>query len=279
MSEQLKNKLEQFEAIPPQGTWDKIAIELDETALYKNISGKLINYEAIPPAGIFKNIITVLERDQPKQIAPVRKISSIYTWVAAASVIVAIATVALLFSDREKAIQVAVIPKTNTNQTGVEQMPSVNTVNSSLEIHKQLKQELASNRVLRDERLHNADYKDIQPAAVGFVASKPSVQINPPHIKVKESITELASRFVLNGKYITILGPNGEIKKISLKLFNAVYGQDLNSSDLDHNSLIENVVWEKKLSEWRNKIVQSGYVPSSSNGMDILNLKELIREN
>ncbi len=289
MSELLKNKLAQFDATPPKGVWDEIAIELDNISAYKHTSERLFNYEATPPGGTFEKITFTLDNDLPQKQTPVKKITTFLKWSVAAAVLLAVATTGLLLFNKKSAPQIAALPMTDTNNN----LPSLQspglalnnteddlpaTTEAEENLKPQLKQLVAKNS--HSEQLYsgNRNIHPAEPAEVGLITTKAKVHIDPP--RIKESLAELAAKFVLNGNYITISGPNGETKKISLKLFNAVYGHNfLNNSDADPNTLVESAVWEKKLSEWRNKIVQSGFVPNAGNGMDILNLKELIREN
>lgn len=283
MPEQIKNKLQQFEATPPPGLWDRIALNLDETSLYKDTSERLSNYEATPPTGIFDKVITALERDLPQKEAPVRKINSTFKrWSVAAAVLIALSILAMLFfNNNKKEERLATATKTNNLPAVPRQQltnnPPVAQADDDDDNDKSVKH-LALNKLLRSVRTPNLQDKNTETTDVDFVASKPTVQIISSNIK--ESLSGLASKFSINGNYITVLGPNGELRKISLKIFNAMNGHSIAiASNSEGNKTIENTVMEKKLSEWGTKIVQAGYAPNATNGMDILNLKDLIREN
>jgi hypothetical protein len=288
MPEQLRNKLQQFEATPPKGLWDRIAVELDENSLYKNTSERLHNYETIPPAGIFDKVVTALERDLPQKKAPVRKINTTLRWSAAAAVLLVLSTLGILFLNNNKKEQSLASTSKNTNNLPIPHQHLTNNPpivepdeasNDDDDDNKSSMKRLALNKLLHSVHTQGIQTKNTEPADVDFVSSKPTVQISPSNIKA--SLSELASKFVLDGKYITVLGPNGELRKISLKIFNAMHDHSyMVASNSDYqNTTIENGVMERKLSDWTTKVVQSGFAPNAFNGMDILNLKDLIREN
>ncbi|MDI3319889.1 hypothetical protein [Pinibacter soli] len=289
MSEHLKNKLQQFEATPPKGLWDRIAVELDENRLYKDTSERLFNYETTPPAGIFDKVVTALERDLPQKETPVRKINTTFRWSVAAAILIALSTLGIFFLNNNKKDQsLATATKTNnlppihhqqiTNHPPIVEADDNADDNADDGDNKSVKH-LALNRILRSVHTTSIQNKNTETADVDFVSSKPTVQIVSSNIKA--SLSELASKFVVNGNYITVLGPNGELRKISMKIFNAMHAHTYTvaSNSDNQNTVIENTAMEKKFSEWRTKIVQAGYAPNAFNGMDILNLKDLIREN
>lgn len=285
MSEQLRNKMQQFEATPPKGLWDRIAADLDESTLYKNTSERLSGYEATPPPGIFDKIVAGLERDLPQKEVPVRKISSTFRWSAAAAVLIVLSTLGIFFFNNNKTeASLATATKTNNlpavpHQQLTNNPPIADDNDNADEDNDKSVKHLALNKLLRSVHTANIQDKNTETADVDFAASKPTVQITSSNIK--SSLSELASKFVLNGNYITVLGPNGELRKMSLKIFNAMHGHTyaIASASDNQNTIIENTVMEKKFSEWRTKIVQAGYAPNAFNGMDILNLKDLIKEN
>lgn len=61
MSSGIENKMYNFEVPPPAGVWERIAAELDESALSKQFPSRLFNSMAIPPPSVWKNIATNLD--------------------------------------------------------------------------------------------------------------------------------------------------------------------------------------------------------------------------
>jgi hypothetical protein len=83
--------------------------------------------------------------------------------------------------------------------------------------------------------------------------------------------------------YISITAPNGEQTKISSKFLHLLmFLNDANDIDqvdgyFDKNFL-ESLIWKSRFQEWRNEIINTSFGPSSTNFMDIFELKELITE-
>lgn len=63
MSTELKNKIYDFEEIPPAVVWENVALSLDELALQKNLFNKLYKEEAAPTADVWAKIINTLDQE------------------------------------------------------------------------------------------------------------------------------------------------------------------------------------------------------------------------
>jgi hypothetical protein len=61
MSNDLKNKMYNYEVNPPDTSWEYIAHFLDEHSIQKNISEKLYPYEIAPPANAWSNIVNAID--------------------------------------------------------------------------------------------------------------------------------------------------------------------------------------------------------------------------
>ncbi len=148
----VQNKLLNLEATPPQGLWDKIAAELDDSELEyqypsrlaalaiaapngmwekiasgldaantpSTIAEKLLAYQAVPPATTWNKIETLLDAEQVAAIPNQRRIFPFLKYAAAAALIGAIAWggVSLLNNKTETATATkqspAVLPPANT---------------------------------------------------------------------------------------------------------------------------------------------------------------------
>lgn len=64
MNSGLQNKMYNYEVAPPQGVWEKIAAELDESELSYKFSAKLQNTQVTPPARIWQNIAVTLDESE-----------------------------------------------------------------------------------------------------------------------------------------------------------------------------------------------------------------------
>ena len=88
---------------------------------------------------------------------------------------------------------------------------------------------------------------------------------------------------ITSSNYITVMGPNGQLTRISTKFANMIRyldGSDAASSTHEYldSVLAESDTWKKRFQEWRNRISQSPFIPSSANFLDIISFKELIQE-
>ena len=61
MSDSIKNKLYNFEEMPPVSAWRKVALSLDEKILQKTTVTQLYNQEECPPEGIWDKITATLD--------------------------------------------------------------------------------------------------------------------------------------------------------------------------------------------------------------------------
>jgi hypothetical protein len=83
--------------------------------------------------------------------------------------------------------------------------------------------------------------------------------------------------------YISVTGPNGEQTRISTKFAN--YLMYLNKDGGDNEEYIDYLIrnsnfWKTRFEQWRNKILQqASFIPSSTNFFDIIELKELLKDN
>lgn len=82
-------------------------------------------------------------------------------------------------------------------------------------------------------------------------------------------------------KYINVTGPNGQPTRISSKFLNVLLymNDDSNIESYEgyfDKSFIESLVWKTRFEEWRKKIIQTSFIPASTNYLDILELKDFI---
>ena len=82
-------------------------------------------------------------------------------------------------------------------------------------------------------------------------------------------------------QYISITGPNGQQTKISSKFLHLLLFIN-DDSDIDQvdgyfdKNFLESLIWKSRFQEWRNEIINTSFVPSLANFMDILEFKDLI---
>lgn len=308
MSVNIQHKLLHHEMPPPPGTWDNIARRLDEEfdTAEVIVSQKILDATLEPPAFAWQAITARLD----DTVAPEKPAAKVVPIFQRRSIAIAAALTGLLilgawffrqynFSGAE----VAVTPGNKEIPVNTKDIPEAGPLNTD-EINSAVAQiiprrvrvsdmnrrtyvrhvsytpEMSSNetydipepRTVLAQPLHVAD-------ATGEAAvSAPLLRDGNGNIIMDMSLLTSAS----SGNYITVTGPNGEQTRISSKFANFLAYLNNSSSDKEEylDYLIRNSgAWKKRFDEWRNKILQqANFSPSGATFFDILELKELIKE-
>jgi hypothetical protein len=82
--------------------------------------------------------------------------------------------------------------------------------------------------------------------------------------------------------YVTVTGPNGAQTKISKKFLHALGYMNARSgtNDFAGITLHDGSLWKWLFQEWRQKLLaQPSFIPSATNFLDIIELKEILHEN
>jgi len=82
--------------------------------------------------------------------------------------------------------------------------------------------------------------------------------------------------------YVTVTGPNGEQTKISKKFLHGLSYMNAGFADDDFTGITiqESSLWKWLFQEWRRKLLsQPTFIPSATNFLDIIELKEILHEN
>ena len=81
--------------------------------------------------------------------------------------------------------------------------------------------------------------------------------------------------------YVTVTSPNGEQTKISKKFLHALSYMNAGSDDETFGiALQESELWKWLFDQWRQKLLtQPSFIPSTTNFLDIMELKEILHEN
>jgi hypothetical protein len=281
MSEQLKHKMQQWEATPPPGSWDAIASRLSDMPAYAALSAKLYDAAIAPPPGSWPAIAAALE-EPARPAAPVKPLyKRPYFQIAAAAILLfAIGGFAWYAQNQEWKRQLANIPVATTPQS-----PRAAAT-------------AASPKPIGDNPAKDDNYlgysKPVPPPAVAYtrtlkaasVSSVPASRLSPITTQQASMAydNDMAARnmspLLTNTNYVIITGPNGETTRASLKIADAlryIYSDDdtIDATDKSNN---ENSHWKKRLQEWRTKIISSHFIPATTNFLDIIDLKDLIDE-
>ena len=281
MSDPLKNKMFNYEVTPPEGVWKNVASNLQESNEYLALSAKMYDVEVMPPATSWAAISQALGNEQPIRARPVRRL--IFKLAAAAVLLGVILTGSLYFLADESQLQTAGNIKEPVQVPAQSKEQAETNEDEDLEI-----QQRSDERIIYavNEPRHTSGAR-----SSSKVRSLRKVRINEPStegtdisVPVRPIRNEWGDiiqdpQIISNGEeYISVTGPNGQQTRISAKFIDAL--QYLNGSntysDYADASYYESASWQRKFEEWRNKIMQTSYIPSSTNFLDIMEFKELI---
>ena len=284
MSDPLKDKLLNYEVTPPEGVWKNLASEMNEANEFLPLTAKMYGFEIVPPAGLWSQISPLLDNEQTVALKPVR--SLVYKLAAAAVVIGIILTGGIYFLTKESTVPQVAAKKTRISP-GVKQEP-VEETRQQEETTDQ--SSTANDIVYADNRLHN-DQPSLQNSTTKKNRSlrKARIQeLSPADADISVPVKPIRNEWgdiiqdpqVLSNtdEYVSVTGPNGQQTRISAKFIDALqYLNGLNTnSDYGNEAYYESESWQRKFQEWRNKIMQTSYIPSSTNFLDIMEFKELI---
>lgn len=295
MSEQLKNKLHDYEIPPPPGVWENIYYELKENNELLFLSQKMYNYEVDPPEASWQIISQDLvqnltfEFNQP----PVKRINKRMYVIIAAATVVGVILLGSLYIVNSINFKSRISARQDSNPEKVENKPAEPlsiatppnkseprlaphmsaTISGSI-IHK------AKNKNVRESNkiLHNTLINNVR-----SLGTELGIIIQPKPIRNEKGyiIQNLNQMKVGANDYISITGPNGQQTKISSKFMNVLLylNGDNNIEQFEgyfSKSFMESLIWKSRFQEWRDKILQTSLIPSSYNFMDILEFKDLI---
>lgn len=280
-------KLSDCEIAPPAESWQHILSGLGET------TPELLSASA-PAAGTTSEPAPEKTREEPAAPVPVKNIGeragsgtrTILRWVAAATISAVLLAGSYYFinsidtgNDRiagpgqpyngtEETNAPAPVPQNIPPHPGLKKGPGQTSP-------PQKRAEAVAGKLLaiNEERpLRSSPVEEADPLE-GL-----SVSISPGKIfsKTGELIQDMSVVNPQNSKYISITAPNGQQTRISAKL--AIAMPYLGPSESDIDQIRGSYYWKHLIHEWQEKIMQSDFVPSSLNFLDILEFSELIRD-
>lgn len=291
MIKSYKNKLTSFEVQPPQAAWDYIAAELSINRESLAVSNRLFDYEVVPPAEVLSVILSSLQEDSTltaysadkklkKKFLPVMMMVAAMLATIVAGVYYFNGSTVL-----KNRLMISRISSTNNNKTQPEppltaplplfreQKPGGNMKPSGGIIAKTNKNYPIDNKVLQNTKVERSLLSGTE---FGFmITAKPIRSANGEIIQNTEIINNPGS------KYISITGPNGQQTKISSKFLHMLLFIN-DDSDIDEvdsyfdKNFMESLIWKSRFQDWRNQIINTSFVPSSTNFMDILDFKDLL---
>jgi hypothetical protein len=281
MSEQLKYRMQQHAEEPPAGVWDAIRTRLDDDVNYGTVATRMTAFETTPPADAWDGIISALDTSPAgnnSNIVPFRRRSKMYR-LAAAAVVIGIAITGWWMMNRNNSKQSTTIERSDVAAATVLTPGSDNSVSNGKEggaLSDTPHEGMAFSGARTTSRRLASNSRALKYAtAVNY----PSYNSEYPIIINSAPVHEENSTVVrdhdiqtMNGGYLIISAPNGDRTKISSKFANVIRYLDNDEQGDDGEA------WKKRFQEWRRKIIQSAFIPSSGNFLDIADLKELLEE-
>jgi hypothetical protein len=303
MSGELKHKMHDYEVNPPQGVWNSIAEELQEheqlvhasdqhspLALVSDpgpsttLATKMHAYKVTPPASVWRNIIAALKAGAPSKVIASQKI---YRWSAAAAVILLAGGYYFLnYSDTARNIVHTKAAANTANENGQTNPDSYSSANNGKAALSAVR--LTSSTRYNREKIYD-DEEDIKILPLSYVedtdpltGDDQTISVTPRPILTSsgELIQDKSVINPHNDEYISITAPNGQQTKISSRLINAMhyFASSNNTEKKEAEGDNKKDAWQQRINQWRKKVLQSAFIPSSSNFLDILEMTELVEE-
>lgn len=298
MSTVLQSKLLRHEMPPPKGNWEAIAARLDTEYNSQDtiVSQKIDAFEAAPPSEAWKNILQSLEENNTAQV-PAKVIAINWKrWAVAALVIGIASTMVLLYNSPKTTVEVATtnsetIAPEKKNDTGksIATAPvtpakvPVSPAEVNNNNNKTLTASLAESFKRKPHPIHSSS--SVEENVITPVDITETAAVTAPLLRDSKGNVIMDMNLLTTGSsnYISVTGPNGEQTRISTKFAN--YLMYLNKDGGDNEEYIDYLIrnsnfWKTRFEQWRNKILQqASFIPSSTNFFDILELKELLKDN
>jgi hypothetical protein len=292
MSEQLRHKIVNFEVAPPSTAWDSIAERLDDDRQYAVVAAKMTGAELAPPPMAWNSISAAL--DETAEVAPVIPIRRTpYKLLAAAAIIGIVAVAGWLLLNNNPAADLAVnSPSKNENSPAMPAPVPQSVINDHMSVKNQELKGAAqapaapvvTGRTAKTPtHTYQEDDRILKYAVLSSVPSFPEmpIVISSAPITDKNGVVIRDMDVLTTSNYIMVTGPNGQLTRISSKFASVI--RYLNGDPNDTEEYIDRVIkesdtWKKRFQEWRSKISQSSFIPSSANFLDIIEFKDLIEE-
>jgi negative regulator of sigma E activity len=281
MSEQLKKKMYQWEAIPPPVCWDTIASRLDDAVA--PVTTRLRDLELSPPSSSWSLIVQALELPAPVK-ARVKTFTRNLFRIAVAAIIVLLVTAGWIWvinlpADKRKPQIAAPAPASNhlpvPGNTIVDNSGQDNEDNTATPRSYTGKSNTAHKPVPSNTRLLKYASVSIQPAHQVYPIK---IDYASPPGDDNGTVIRNMDPSLANTEYILLNCPNGQTTRASVKMADALrylYSEpDTDDAGAKVNN--ENKPWKKRLQDWRNKIISAHFIPASNNFLDIIDLKDLL---
>jgi hypothetical protein len=265
----LKNKMTNYEVVPPAGVWDNIAASLDESESGQSFPSRLHDMQVNPPAAAWINIENELTGAEAPVI-PLKKRSNPFVRYAAAAIVIGILAVAVFrYSSRTNGSSeinpAKDIATAQPKKSGVVPAPPTRSNNLPATNPDEV---ITGNRAVIaqiEQPSHNPEHRSIHrvPAVTNYSSTDASDYTgNPLYAYADYTMPDVADR------YIMLMTPQGTIIRMSKKLGNLVCCVSGEEQDADCKS---------QLKKWQEKLASSPAAPG--NFLDIVNMVNSLDDN
>src|SRR4030095_1217122 len=306
MSEELKRKLYNYEAEPPEVVWNRIVTDLDQeinaefpqklydleqtprSELWDRIEQglekggkeqypeKLYNIEIAPPPQAWNKILMLLDEEKSLPGTKKGRIVSFVRYAAAACIIGVISFGAFKLLNQttgNKAVAIKTVAPQKDSSPTLNQNPTQQPIPSvSNNLPKESSSLAQTESKHRKKTLPEAATYMTQMAAT-FPAAAGSKSVSDfSQISLTGDIPGNCSLISDADPYLMFVNPDGYLIRISKKLAETLGCIYTNGNSNEYNRC------QDQIKKWRDKIAQSPATSSPDNFMDILNVIKTIQE-
>lgn len=274
-----QKKLYLHEELPPPEVWDEIKKTLEEEPY--QVRQSLFTLSETPPAEVWEKVAAAIktpEAEQPKRIIHnIRRTALSY---AAAITGIGFFISLLVFLLNNKADQVGV--KDLAAGLNFQDSPLIddNKSDTADNFASILPEKSATADQVTQTPQNKPAAENITPRISPNLAVVQNEELMTIPQKVKTKPAKSTDRTIntvsySDGNYILVYGSDGAYKRVSYKLADMVHSlHETNPSAKKQTA--ETQRWNKVLSEWKEKVGQSTFIPSGTNFFDIAEMAEML---
>jgi hypothetical protein len=273
--------LSSVEATPPAFMWDKIKAELNNSDIENELHDRLYGLDVKPPVTSWQQIIATMDAEKEVlTIPPVRRISPILKYAAAAALVGVMAWGGISLLNNNKPVKTEVAQEKNTGSKKGN-VPTATEKDSTTSSEKNI---AATNNLPTPDQERRNDIaleESKRTVAKLDVPSKNKLK-NVADFYFSTDIPNFANSRIVdydvppddnsypNDRYIMLMTPDGNIIRVSKKLgslVSCVSGAE------------QNKTCTEQVKKWREKLANSSMTNSASNFIDILDMVSSLQEN
>ncbi len=275
LSLQFSSRLHSIEIIPPTRVWESITASLDEPLLENDFAEKLTNIHITPPSAVWNKITNSLDAENETPLFKQRKISPLLKYAAAAVITGFLAWGGVQLMTKKSEIN-------DTSKQAIIQSNSVTetaAIIPTLDENIALKDITASLEEARNDAALEASKKTF--ARLDNTTTSSKIKNAADFYFVNDNFEPTDTRGFntdpiatpsvdITNRYIMLMTPDGNIIRMSKKLRElvcCVSGEDQDKDCLD------------QMKKWRENIGNPSAIHSSSNFIDVLDIIKCMQEN